>query len=215
MRLIAAALLCLGLAAAGLAGCKAGGGGAGGSDAAAGWNGSGMSLGNPAAKVTVIEYASLGCPICALWNNTEFDSFKTKYIDTGKVHYIFREFLTGDEPVASAGFLLAHCAGKDKYFNVIHAVFREEAPLLESNRNAEKRDALVKVAESAGLTEQQFDACVNDDKALTALSDKVQKYATTDNINSTPTFVVNGTQVVGGDEAALEKAIADAEASKK
>ncbi len=211
MRPIAAALLCLGIAAT-LVACKPGG--AGGTSSAE--SSGDMSLGNPNAKVTVIEYASLGCPICAHWNNTEFDAFKAKYIDTGKVHYVFREFLTGDAPVASAGFLLAHCAGKDKYFKVVDAVFRGEEPLLESNQNAAKRDVLVKVAESAGLTEQQFDTCVNNDQALTTLSDKANRYATTgDKVDSTPTFVVNGTKVVGGDEAALEKAIADAQAAAK
>ncbi|HVM99979.1 MAG TPA: thioredoxin domain-containing protein [Caulobacteraceae bacterium] len=210
MRRFAALVLCLGLA---VAACKpsSGGGGTAGSPQDTGEH----SLGNPQAKVTVIEYASLGCPICALWNNTQFEGFKAKYIDTGKVHYIYREFLTGDAPVASAGFLLAHCAGKDKYFQVVDAVYRAEAPLLESNQNAEKRDALIKVAQTAGLTEQQFNTCVTDDKALLALNDQSNKYATDDKIDSTPTFVVNGKPVVGGDEPALEKAIADAQAAAK
>jgi protein-disulfide isomerase len=145
MRRLAAILLCAGLA---LAACKPGGGAGGGSASGAGVH----ELGSPAAKVTVIEYASLGCPICALWNNTEFQGFKAKYIDTGKVHYIYREFLTGDAPVASAGFLLAHCAGKDKYFQVVDSVYRAVQPLLETDRNAEKRDALIKVAQSAGMS---------------------------------------------------------------
>ena len=108
MRAIAALLICLGL---GLAACKpSGGGGAGGAGT------DDMSLGNPAAKVTVMEFASLGCPICAKWNNEAFPAFKAKYIDTGKVHYVLKEFSTGDAPVAAAGFLLARCAGKEKYF---------------------------------------------------------------------------------------------------
>jgi protein-disulfide isomerase len=208
MRRLAALLLCVGLA---LAACKPGGAG-GGSATGAGEH----ELGNPAAKVTVIEYASLGCPICALWNNTQFQGFKAKYIDTGKVHYIYREFLTGDAPVASAGFLLAHCAGKDKYFQVVDAVYRAVQPLLEDEkRNAEKRDALIKVAQTAGLTEQQFNTCVTDDKAVLALNDQSNKYATEDKIDSTPTFVINGKTVVGGDEAAIEKAVDEALAAAK
>ena len=115
MRAIAAAFALLGLAVS-LAACKP----AGGPGAVASGD---MSLGNPNAKVTVIEYASLGCPICAKWNNDIFPAFKTKYIDTGKVRYVLKEMLTGDEPVAAAGFLLARCAGKDKYFQVVDAVF--------------------------------------------------------------------------------------------
>jgi protein-disulfide isomerase len=214
MRSIAALSLCLGLTAA-LAACSQGGGNSTGGGSGAPTSGE-MSLGNPAAKVQVVEYASLGCPICAQWTNTNWDTFKTKFIDSGKIHYTLREYvLTGDGPVATAGFLLAHCAGKDKYFQVVESVFRQEAPLLETDRNTEKRDALVKVAQSAGLTEQQFDACVSNEQAILKLNDQAQKYATDDKINSTPTFVINGKPIVTGDEAEIEKGIADAQAAAK
>ena len=150
MRVIAALFLSLGLMAS-LAACKPSGSSSSSSTSVS-TSSTGavtqedMSLGDPNAKVTVIEYASLGCPVCAHWNNTVFQDFKTKYIDTGKVRYTLREFLTGDAPVASAGFLLARCAGASKYFQVVDAVWRQEEPLLESERNAEKRDALVKIA---------------------------------------------------------------------
>ncbi len=78
-----------------------------------------MSLGNPQAKVTVTEYASVACPFCAQFNNTVFPAFKATYIDTGKVHYVFREMLVGgssEVTLGAAGFLMARCAGKDRYF---------------------------------------------------------------------------------------------------
>jgi protein-disulfide isomerase len=208
MRLFAALLICAGLA---LAACQKSAGVGGGAPPAGG-----MSLGNPNAKVTVIEYASLGCPVCAGWNNDNFDAFKAKYIDTGKVHYVYREFLTGDLPVAAAGFLLAHCAGKDKYFQVIEAVYRQEADLLESDRGAEERDRLIKVAQSAGMTEPQFEACVNNDAALKALDDRSKIYANDDHIESTPTFVINGKRYVGYQTMAqMDAAITQAEAGAK
>ena len=208
MRAIAALLICLGL---GLAACKpSGGGGAGGAGT------DDMSLGNPAAKVTVTEFASLGCPICAKWNNDMFPAFKAKYVDTGKVRYVLKEFSTGDAPVAAAGFLLARCAGKDKYFQVVDAVFRQEADLLETDRNAEKRDRLVKVAQSAGIPETQFDACTSNDDALKAFNDRVDAAAKKYNIDSTPTFIINGKSFTGyQDMPALDKAIADAQAAAK
>jgi protein-disulfide isomerase len=206
MRAIAVFLICLGL---GLAACKpAGGAGGAGPDD--------MSLGNPAAKVTVMEFASLGCPICAKWNNDVFQSFKSKYVDTGKVRYVLKEFATGDAPVAAAGFLLARCAGKDKYFQVVDAVFRQEADLLETDRNADKRDRLVKVAQSAGIPETQFDSCTSNDDSLKAFNDRVEAAAKQYNIDSTPTFIINGKSLTGyQDMAALDKAIADAQASAK
>jgi len=175
-----------------------------------------MSLGPATAKVTVVEYASLGCPICARWNNDNWDAFKAKYVDTGRVHYIYREMMTGEAPVAMAGFLLAHCVGKDKYFQVIDAVYRQVGPLLESGQQAAERDRLIKVAESAGLTDDQFNACVSDDKAINAEQAKTENTAKTNNIDSTPTFVINGKTLTGyQDMATLDKAIADAQAAAK
>ena len=207
MRAIAALLICLGL---GLAACKPAGGGANGAMP------DDMSLGSPTAKVTVLEFASLGCPICAKWNNDMFPAFKAKYIDTGKVHYVLKEFSTGDAPVAAAGFLLARCAGKDKYFQVVDAVFRQEAELLESDRNAEKRDRLVKIAQSAGIPESQFDACTSNDDALKAFNDRVDAAAKKYNVNETPTFLINGKPYTGLIEGApMDQAITDALAAAK
>src|SRR6516225_2655659 len=203
MRAFAALALSLCLAA-GLVACKKAS-----SPAPQGAEGD-MSLGSPNAKVQVIEYASLGCPICAKWNNEQFQTFKAKYIDSGKVHYTLREFLTGDQPVAAAGFLLARCVGKDKYFDVVDAVWRQEAPLLEqADKDSEKRDAMIKIAESAGLSEQQFQDCVNNDAALNALNQKSQRFENEDHISSTPTFVING-KAFSGSLDGLDAAVAAA-----
>ena len=209
MRAIAAAFALLGLAVS-LAACKP----AAGPGAAAAGD---MSLGNPNAKVTVAEYASLGCPICAKWNTDNFAAFKTKYVDTGRVRYVLKEMLTGDEPVAAAGFLLARCAGKDKYFQVVDAVWRQEQDLLEQpNAGPAQRDQLLKVGESAGMSDPQINACITNDAALEAMNKRVNDSATAAKIDSTPTFVVNGKVLTGyEDMAALDKAITEAEAAAK
>ena len=147
-----------------------------------------MEMGNPAAKVTVVEYASASCPHCAEFNNEVFPAFKAKYIDTNKIHYVFREFLTPPAEVAASGFLIARCAGKDKYFSVLDAIYRGQQAMYASG---DYRGSLLRIAESAGMSEQQFNACTTDDAALKALNDRVQK-AISDGIDSTPTFVVNG-----------------------
>ena len=107
------------LGALALAGCSKSGG-AGSVDTAD------MTLGDPNAKVKIVEYASLTCSHCGKFNNEVFPEFKKKYIDTGKVHYTFKEFLTPPNEVAAAGFLTARCAGKDKYFNVTDAIFHAQ-----------------------------------------------------------------------------------------
>ncbi|MFI4936691.1 MAG: thioredoxin domain-containing protein, partial [Caulobacterales bacterium] len=95
-----------------------------------------MALGDPRARVTVVEYASVGCPHCAHWNNEVFAAFKAKYIDTRKVLFVLRECLTGDPDVAAAGFLLARCAGKDKYFQVVDAIFHGQASMYDPGNSA-------------------------------------------------------------------------------
>jgi protein-disulfide isomerase len=155
-----------------------------------------MSLGNPAAKVTVIEYASASCPHCARFNNEVFPAFKAKYIDTGKIHYIFREFLTPPVQFAAAGFLTARCAGKDKYFSVLDAIYHDQAAIYQSG---DLRGGLLHIAQSAGMTEQQFNDCISNPDSLKALNDRVQKAQDQDHIEGTPTFVINGKQTGSGE----------------
>ena len=76
--------------------------------------------------VTVVEYASVTCPHCALWQKNTWPAFKAKYVDTNKVRYVFRELPTGPVNVAVAGFMIARCAGEDKYFDVVHNIMASQ-----------------------------------------------------------------------------------------
>lgn len=172
-----------------------------------------MTMGKADAKVTVIEYASASCGHCATFHAEVFPAFKTKYVDTGRVKYVFREFITPPAELAAAGFLTARCGGKDKYFSVLDGVFRSQEEIF---RTGDMRSPLVRVAKSAGLTEEQFMACVSDEKALKALATRVEKFAKQDNITGTPTFLINGEKLDGEQTlAAFDTAIAAAEASAK
>ena len=153
-----------------------------------------MSLGNSRAKVTVIEYASASCPHCAHFNNEVFPAFKAKYIDTGKIHYVFREFLTPPPEVAAAGFLVARCAGKDKYFKVLDIFFRGQQRMYETG---DVTAALVAAGQSGGLDAAKIDACLDDQAAADAMQARIERYAKDDGINSTPTFVINGKKIEG------------------
>jgi protein-disulfide isomerase len=170
-----------------------------------------MTMGNPQAKVLVAEYASVACPHCAAFNNDIFPAFKAKYIDTGKVHYVFHEMLVGgqaEQALAAAGFLLARCAGKDKYFAVNDEIFHAQQAIFTSG---DLRGGLLRIAQSLGMTEPQFNACVGDQNALKALNARVEK-AAKDGVDSTPTFIINGQKMVGEQTMAeLDKAIAAAE----
>jgi len=170
-----------------------------------------MSLGDPKAKVKVVEYASASCPHCARFNNDVFPEFKKKYIDTGKVHYTLKEFLTPPNNVAAAGFLMARCTGKDKYFTALDAVYRQQQEMFQTE---DFRGVLLRIAQSMGLTEKQFDACITDEAAIKALNDRVEKAGRDGKITATPTFDVNGKRVKEGEATLAELDAAIAAASK-
>ncbi|WP_297513623.1 DsbA family protein [uncultured Caulobacter sp.] len=173
-----------------------------------------MTQGNPNAKVVVVEYASASCVHCARWNRDVYPAFKAKYIDTGKVNYVYREIITPPNEVAAAAFLMARCAGKDKYFQVIDSVYRAQDQMFQTGQF---REGLLAVAQSAGMSEQQFNACVTDEKALKALNARVEKWGTEAKVQGTPTFVVNGKKVgaaEGGERTLQELDAAIAAAAK-
>ncbi len=153
-----------------------------------------VSIGNPDAKVTVIEWASLTCPHCARFNEDVFPAFKKKYVDSGQVRYVFREFLTPPEQVAAAGFLMARCAGRDKYFNVTDAVFHSQQEMFTTG---DVRGILMRIGASAGMSEKQVTECISDEKALSALNDRLKKAIEVDKIAATPSFSINGTKLEG------------------
>jgi protein-disulfide isomerase len=151
-----------------------------------------VSLGNPHAPVTVVEYASLGCPHCAAWEQQVFPAFKKAYIDTGKVRFVLKEMLFGDSTMAAAGFLTARCAGPDKYFQVVDTIFDQQTQIEQGGVKE-----MLKVAQAAGLTEDQFKACLHDQAALDTLQARTGRYVTDDKITGTPTFMIGDKRLEG------------------
>jgi protein-disulfide isomerase len=163
-----------------------------------------MALGAPeGAKVTVVEYASVTCGHCATWQETVWPEFKSKYVDNAKVRYVFREFPTPPVEIAAAGFLIARCAGEDKYFPVIHELMASQR---EMATGTPPRSILLRIANGAGLTEEQFNACVTDEAAIKALDERV-KAGIDAGVQGTPTFLVNGEKVADSSLAGLSTAI--------
>ncbi len=153
-----------------------------------------MVMGNDKAPVTVIEYASMTCPHCAHFQETTFPELKKRYIDTGKVRYIFREFPLDN--LAAAAFMLARCSGKDdkdKYFALIDTLFRQQRQWA-----VEKPiPPLLAIAKQAGFTEQTFNACLANQRVLDGIESLRQRAVDKFKVQSTPTFFVNGTAYPG------------------
>jgi protein-disulfide isomerase len=168
-----------------------------------------MALGNLKAPVTVIEYASVGCPHCATWAINVFPGFKAKYIDTGRVRFVFREMLTGQPTLAAAGFLTARCAGPARYFDIVDQIFRAQNEMVQAG---DAYGPLLRIAKGAGLTSDQFDSCMKDHAALSALEARSDRNGQENGISGTPTFVI-GDRKLEGDQSleSLGAAVASAE----
>jgi protein-disulfide isomerase len=172
-----------------------------------------MAMGSPTAPVTVIEYASVGCPHCAAWNNSVFPAFKARYIDTGRIRFVVREMLTGSPALASAGFMVARCAGPAHYFQVVDAIYRRQAAMFQPG--VQMGPVLREIAKGAGMSEAAFDACIDDQKGLDAVNARTQRHVNVDKIDSTPIFFVNGKEYEGEQTLAqLSTAIAAARRSR-
>jgi protein-disulfide isomerase len=153
-----------------------------------------MVMGSDKAAVTVVEYASMTCPHCAHFEETTFPEFKKKYVDTGKVRYILREFPL--DPLAAAAFMLARCAGekdKSKYYAMVDTLFRQQ----QQWAVAKPLDPLLAIAKQAGLTKDKFDACLANQKLLDDIQKVRQQAIDKFKVHSTPTFFINGTMRVG------------------
>jgi len=160
------------------------------------------------AKVTVVEYASVTCGACAAWQQQVYPAFKAKYIDTNKIRFVFREYPTGPVEVAAAGFLMARCAGEDKYLDVVHELMASQPEMLGGGN---PRTVLLRVANGAGLTEQQFTQCVTNPENIAALEARTRA-ADDAGVGGTPTFLVNG--VTTGRSLEELSAAIDAELAK-
>ena len=149
-------------------------------------------LGDPKAKVTIIEYGSVACPICARFNASVMPDLKAKYITTGKVRYIFRPMLTGVPTVAMAGTRLAECVARDRYFDVVDSVMKAQAEYYAwGENNMLAGPVLVRIAASYGLDEATYNKCVVDPVGNKTLNDANKSYIL-GGVTGTPTFFING-----------------------
>ena len=169
----------------------------------------GFRMGNPGAKVKLIEYGSLACPHCRHFEETGYKPLVAKYVRTGRVSYEFRNLLLNAADISIS--LLAHCAGPAKFFPMSEVVFAAQpqwetkvANLSNSDKAAIEKmtdqQRIMRMADVAGfrpiaarfgLTPAQANRCLADPKGLQRLLDVTQK-AESSGVDHTPTFIING-----------------------
>ena len=151
-----------------------------------------LVLGKADAPVTIIEYASMTCPHCANFHKTTYPALKTKYIETGKVRFIFREFPLDDLAVAAS--MLARCAGAEKSMALIDVLFASQ----DKWATRDPIPALLQIAKQAGFTQASFDTCLKDQKLYNDILAVRERGSKEFKVESTPTLFVNGKLQKGG-----------------
>ena len=159
-----------------------------------------MALGKTDAPVKIVEYMSMTCPHCAHFHNTTFDAIKQKYVDTGKVEFVLREFPF--DPRAAAAFMLARCnpqkpeelATPEQYFPMVAMLFKQQQVWAAAD---DGRGALLQMSKLAGFTEDSFTKCLTNQKLLDEVNATRERGSKDFGVNATPTFLINGKRYSG------------------
>jgi protein-disulfide isomerase len=147
-----------------------------------------MALGSAKAAVTITEFASMSCPHCAAFEQNVFPMIRSKYIDSGKIRYVFREFPLDIK--AAAASMVARCmAGDDaeKFFSAIDSMFKQQDRLMTDTQETLKR-----IGGQAGMSADAVEACVKNQATLDKLSADEQFANETLKVDATPSFFING-----------------------
>lgn len=164
-----------------------------------------LTLGNPDAKVTLIEYASYTCPHCATFHSSVFKPLQRDYIDTGKIHFIYREVYFDRYGLWAA--MVARCGGEVRYFGISDLLYTNQRDWMASNDPTAVVNNLRRIGRTAGLGDDQLDACLQDGEMAQAMVAKFQADTAADGIDSTPSLVINGRKYSNMSYAELSRII--------
>jgi protein-disulfide isomerase len=152
-------------------------------------------MGSPKAPILMVEYAAPTCPHCAAFDMQIFPLIKQKYIDTGKVYYVFRVFPLNSVDVAAEA--MARCLPAENYFSFIDQLYRNQPKWDPEYGVADVHGGLVQMGGLAGMSAQEVDTCIANTTEQTQITKIGQDAQTKYNVNGTPSFIVNGQLRVG------------------
>ncbi|MEZ5897687.1 MAG: DsbA family protein [Parvularculaceae bacterium] len=170
-----------------------------------------MVLGDAAAPVTLIEYASVTCPHCATFHETMLPNIKEKYIDTGKVKLVFREYPTPPAEFSLIGSLMARCAAEkadaSSYFLIIASLMKDQRNWIYGE---DPKAELLKIAAQTGMDEAAFDTCLQRQELVDLINSNTKEAIEKFNIQGTPAFILDGEKLPLRTEEDFTKALDDA-----
>jgi protein-disulfide isomerase len=152
-----------------------------------------MALGPRGAPVTIVEYSSMTCLHCANFELNEFPQLKAKYIDTGRVRFIYRELPL--DTVAAGASMLARCAASGdpgRYFHTVDQLFRQQSQLIDK-----PTATLTSIGRQNGMTDQQTEACLSDQQLLDHLRTDEKIAVDIVKVKAAPTFFINDQMYTG------------------
>lgn len=149
------------------------------------------ALGDPDAPVTIIEYSSLTCPHCAQFHADVLPELRERYIETGKVRLVYRDFPLDQRALAAAA--LGQCVGPDHYFGFLDVMFETQ----ENWARTESLEPLKRLGRLAGMSEEQMNACLQDEELIDGILQKRLDAQQQHDISSTPTFIIDGESYAG------------------
>lgn len=151
-----------------------------------------MVMGSRDAPVTIIEYASLTCPHCATFHTQTLPQLKERYIDTGQVQLVYRDFPLDQLALAAAH--LPHCAGPERYFGFLSVLYSQQSRWVQAQNPGQ---ALAQIAAQGGMSQEEFESCLADGDLSQRIAEARYAAEGSINVRATPTLVVNG-EVVSG-----------------
>jgi protein-disulfide isomerase len=152
-----------------------------------------MAIGSEKAPVKIYEFASMSCPHCAAFEENVFPMIRSKYVDTGKVRFIFREFPLDIN--AAFASMLARCIAdndSEKFYGAIDRIFKQQDELM-----AHPKDTIKLIGKQSGMSDDAVESCAKNQALLDKL-EADQKFASEQlKVDATPTFFINGERVKG------------------
>ncbi len=149
-------------------------------------------MGSADAPVTILEYSSLTCGYCAKFHKNTLAKIKETYVDTGKVRLVYRDFPFEQRGMTAA--MIARCLPAKRFFGFVDVLFRAQDKWAN---DPEFPDALSRYGRLGGLSEEAFNACLGNQKLLDLILARQDEAKKKYEIDSTPSFIINGAKVSG------------------